>query len=145
MHCHSAVVGWLSGARGMPIWSKKTHVAVLLLQRRGDPYVVKVFFDIAGSSNVPAKTQEFKIMQGFDHKNLVKFFAMEPEVRITDHDFRCILHSHQTPVMYYAYFMSFYVLIEILWFGKNYLESLSRYLCLINHIQNSSVTSHSNW
>jgi len=57
-------------------------VFVLLLQRRGDPYVVKVFVDIAGSSHVQAKSQEFKVMQSLNHRNIVKFYAMDKEVRL---------------------------------------------------------------
>lgn len=53
-----------------------------IFQKTGDLYAVKVFNNISFLRPVDVQMREFEVLKKLNHKNIVKLFAIEEEVRI---------------------------------------------------------------
>jgi len=57
-------------------------VCVCLYQRRGDACAAKIFLAAETANKVRVKQNEIDFMRMLNHPNIVRFFAIEEEVRL---------------------------------------------------------------
>lgn len=58
---------------------KRCHV-LILCQKTGDLYAVKVFNNLSFLRPLDVQMREFEVLKKLNHKNIVKLFAVEEEV-----------------------------------------------------------------
>lgn len=60
--------------------SRKRCQILILWQKTGDLYAVKVFNNLSFLRPLDVQMREFEVLKKLNHKNIVKLFAVEEEV-----------------------------------------------------------------